>query len=106
MNRFDEIKRTADDAKLEQARQILVSAATFDPDETDAANERIEELVAFGLQFLPKDISPDGIGLGLLSPKTLKDCVLLSPKCTSFNTKNALGRRALRIGRSTSSGVE
>ena len=48
MNRIDEIKETVDDAKLEQARQKLVSAATLNPDETDAenvleANEKVLE---------------------------------------------------------------
>ena len=38
MNRIDEVKKTVDDAKLDQARQKLVSAATLNPDETDAEN--------------------------------------------------------------------
>ena len=38
MDRIDEIKKTVDDAKLDRARQKLVSAATLNPDETDAEN--------------------------------------------------------------------
>ena len=48
MNRIDEIKRTVDDPKLEQARQKLVSAAALNPDEEEVenvqeANERVLE---------------------------------------------------------------
>ena len=38
MNRIDEIKESVDDTRLEQARQKLVSAATLNPDDTDAEN--------------------------------------------------------------------
>ena len=51
---------------IEQFKRMASSPERF------ANQERFEELVAIGAQFLPKDISPDGKGTAFIDPKITK----------------------------------
>lgn len=51
---------------IEQFKRFASSPEQF------ANQERFEELVTIGLQFLPEDLSPDGRGTGFIDPEKIK----------------------------------
>ena len=51
---------------MEEFKRMASSPESF------ANQERFEELVAIGSQFLPKDISPDGTGIAFIDPEITK----------------------------------
>ena len=70
---LSQLRRKYSDLWWRQPRNIIEEFKRMASSPESFANqERFEELVAIGSQFLPKDISPDGTGIAFIDPEITK----------------------------------